>query len=295
MFSLLNVSAVEKVQSHDVLTRDWTFVPSDPWRGAFVHRLRATLLGRRPPPERCILKPPVAKSRWVLYFAYLPSGQLTPAHHFTLERLARLDAGLFVVCALPANAEVPFEIYEYADAIAVKGLSGFDFSAYALGLRSIVEESPGCDLFILNDSVLGPFVDLEEEFASARWDFTGYTAHSMIENHIQSYAFILKNVDEHVEKALTPALPYKYTYDRYKDVVFQQETRLARVASRSMSVGAKWFADSTVNVDPSFFCAVSLLENGFPFLKKSLLSRRPDIYDRDSIQNILEELGHPRE
>lgn len=295
MFSLLNVSPViEKIQPRDVLVRDWTFVPSTPWRGAFAHRLKATLAGRRPPPERHILKRPVPRSRWVLYFAYLPDGIVTPAHRFTLEKLARLDAGLFVVCAVPTGTMVPSMIYDYADAVASKGLNGFDFSAYALGLRSIVEESPGCDLFVINDSVLGPFTDLDEEFASAPWDFTGYTAQSLIENHIQSYAFIVKNVDARVEKALRPVLPVEYTYDRYKDVVFQQETRLARVASRHMSVGAKWFSDSTANVDPSFFCALSLIEGGFPFLKKSLLHRRPDIYDRTAIVEILEHLGHPR-
>lgn len=295
MFSLLNVSpVVETVQSRDVLVPDWTFVPSTPWRGAFAHRLKATLTGRRPPPEQHILKRPVPRSRWVLYFAYLPDGIVTPAHRFTLEKLAQLDAGLFVVCAVPSGAMVPSTIYDYADAVASKSLNGFDFSAYALSLRSIVADSPGCDVFVINDSVLGPFTDLDDEFASAPWDFTGYTAQSMIENHIQSYAFIVKNVDARVERALRPVLPVDYAYDRYKDVIFQQETRLARVASQHMSVGAKWFSDSTANVDPSFFCALSLIEGGFPFLKKSLLHRRPDIYDRTAIVEILEHLGHPR-
>jgi lipopolysaccharide biosynthesis protein len=294
MFSIFNVSGVEGVQSHDVLTRDWTFVPSKPWHGTFAHRLRATIAGRRPPPEQAILKRPNGRSRWVLYFAFLPQGKVTPAHLFTLERLARMDAGLFVVCALPPNTDVPTAIYDYADAVASKGLSGFDFSAYAIGLRSIVEESPGCDLFVMNDSVFGPFVDLDNEFAAARWDFTGYTAYSLIENHIQSYAFIIKNVNDRVEKALSPVFPENYTYDRYKDVVFQQETRLARIASYHMSVGAKWFSDHRRTSEPSFFSAISLINSGFPFLKKSLLHRRPDIYDHEAIQHVLEELGHPR-
>lgn len=294
MLSILNVSVTEKIQPHTVLMRDWTFVPSTPWYGAFAHRLKATLAGRRPPPQHQVLKSPSQRTRWIVYFVYLPDAALTTAHRYTLERLARSDAGLFVVCALPPGEKIPAAIYDYADAVASKGLSGFDFSAYALGLREIVEHSPGCDLFVLNDSVLGPFTDIDDEFATARWDFTGYTGQALIENHIQSYAFIIKSVDAALERTLRPVLPEKYTYDRYKDVVFQQETRLARVASQHMSVGAKWFADASTGVDPSFFCAISLLETGFPFLKKSLLHRRPDIYARDDILSLLETMGHPR-
>lgn len=294
MVSLLNVSATEEVRLHDVLTRDWTFVPSRPWAGAFAHRLKASLVGRRPLPDRQVLKRPTPRPRWIMYFAYLPQGTLTPAHLYTLERLAACNAGLFVVCALPPGVPVPPALYDHADAIATKGLSGFDFSAYAIGLRTLVENSPGCDLFVLNDSVFGPFADLDHAFETAQWDFTGYTAQSLIENHIQSYAFIIKNVDAAVERALAPVLPGTYAYDRYKDVVFQQETRLARTANRHMSIGAKWFSDAAAGVDPSFFCALSLMETGFPFLKKSLLHRRPDIYKRDDILSVLERIGHPR-
>ncbi len=224
---------------------------------------------------------------------YLPDGSLTIAHRFTLQRLAALYTGLLVVAALPDGAAVPSEVFDYADAAIVKNLNGYDFSAYAIGLRAIEQGSPGCAVFVLNDSVYGPFSDLNQEFATAPWDFTGYTGFSMIENHIQSYAFMLKRVDRTTLDALHSVFPENYAYDRYKDVVFQQETRLARVASRSMSVGARWFADYRTAADPSFFAALSLMETGFPFLKKSLLNRRPDIYDRDIIVAALENLGHP--
>ena len=229
-----------------------------------------------------------------MYFAYMPDGVATPSHRYTLDKLKQADAGLFVVCALPNGYDVPKVVHEYADAIALKDLSGFDFSAYAIGLRCIAANSSGCDLFIMNDSVFGPFGDIGKDIAGAKWDMTGYTAYSLIENHIQSYAFIIKNVNGSVEKALRPVMPHGYTYNRYKDVVFQQETQLARVASRHMSVGAKWYSNHRITSEPSFFSAVSLLETGFPFLKKSLLHRRPDIYDRADILQVLESLGHPR-
>ncbi|KQU46015.1 hypothetical protein ASG67_15530 [Sphingomonas sp. Leaf339] len=282
------------MHSCDTLTRDWTFVPSTPWSGAFVHRLKAQLTERRPPPRRLIMKAPDHRKRWVLYFMFLLDGEVTAAHRFTLERLAALDAGLFVICALPSPDTVPAVIFDYADAVVAKGLEGYDFSAYAIGLNMIVENSPGCDLFVMNDSVFGPFTDLGSEMDTALWRFTGYTAYSLIENHIQSYAFILKGVDQGMERALRPVLPRGFVYDRYKDVVFQQETRLARVASRGMSIGAKWYSHHRSNSEPAFFCALSLLKTGFPFLKKSLFRKMPGTYDPDAVAAVLEELRHPR-
>lgn len=294
MVSLLNVNVTERIQPYTVLKRDWAFEASAPWAGAFAHRLKARLFGKKAAPEQNTLKPPFPHPRWIIYFVYLPDAVLTPSHIFTLEKLALADAGLFVICALPYGKEVPPLLYNYAHAVARKGLSGFDFSAYAFGMHSIVKYSSGSDVLFLNDSVFGPFSNVDREFLSAKWDFTGYTGQYLIENHIQSYAFIIKNMDESVKNVLDTVLPLDYAYDRYKDVIFQQETRLARIASREMSVGAKWFSEASVGVDPSFFCAISLLETGFPFLKKSLLHRRPDIYQRNDILELLETLGHPR-
>jgi lipopolysaccharide biosynthesis protein len=229
-----------------------------------------------------------------MYFMFLPDGSVTPAHRFTLKRLAALDAGLFVICALPDPNMVPRAVLDHADAVTTKGLTGYDFSAYAIGLHTIAENSPGCDLFVMNDSVFGPFADLDQEMKLAPWDFTGYTAYSLIENHVQSYAFVLKGVDQAMELALRSVLRRDFVYDRYKDVVFQQETKLARVASRQMSVGAKWYSHHRSSSEPAFFCALSLLETGFPFMKKSLLRKMPGTYDPDVIAAVLEELGHPR-
>lgn len=294
LLSVIDRHAVERVHSCDMLTRDWTFVPSTPWPGAIAHRLKARLTERRPPPRHLVMTPPGPRKSWVLYFMFLPDGVVTPAHRFTLARLAALDAGLFVICALHDPGMVPAIVFDYADAVASKELAGYDFSAYAIGLHLLAQNSPGSDVFVMNDSVFGPFSDLDHEIATARWDLTGYTAYSLIENHIQSYGFVLKNFGPATERALCPVMPRAFVYDRYKDVVFQQETRLARVAARRISVGAKWYSHHRTSSEPAFFCALSLLETGFPFLKKSLLRKLPGTYDPGRIAGVLEELGHPR-
>ena len=294
LLSTIDSQAVEGLQTCDPLTPNWTFEPSTPWRGAFVHRLKAKLLERRSPPRRIVVRAPGPRRRWILYFMFLPDGQISPAHHFTLDRLAVLDAGLLVVCALPDPNMVPRAVLDRADAVVSKALPGYAVSACAIGLAALAEHSPGCDVFVMNDSVFGPFADLDREMDTAAWDFTGYTAYSLIENHIQSYAFVLKALDDARLRALSPVLPLNFVYDRYKDVVFQQETRLARVASRQMSVGAKWYAHHRSSSEPTFFAALSLLDAGLPFVKKSLLHRNPGTYPCGVIAAVLEELGHPR-
>lgn len=275
------------------LQRDWTFVRSRPDLVGRLSRLKSHLTGRRPPPPHRALKPVAPRTRWNVYFAYLPDAGLTPGHLFTLERLRRLDGGLLVICATPRPADLPAELQDMADALYWKGLSGYDFSAYAIALRAIAAHSPGADVFVMNDSVLGPLVDPAPMLDRARWDLTGFTASSAGENHLQSYAFQLRGVTPERIAAFGSALPERIAYDRFRDVVNLQETRFARLAARRMSVGAFYYADAANMGDPSLAAAAALLDAGFPFLKKSLLGHYAGFQDEARLRDMLAARGHP--
>jgi hypothetical protein len=59
------------------------------------------------------------------------------------------------------------------------------------------------------------------------------------------------------------------------DVIQVQETRFARVAARSLRVGAYWFAEKEQVLDPTLFRPIELITAGFPFLSvRSLASTR---------------------
>lgn len=279
--------------SLDRLVRDWTYRPSGFSLLTRLARLRALTLGARPFPPHSILRPVTPKARWTCYFVFLPDGRLTAAHEFTLARLRALDAGLLVVCAGPSPAEVPAAILDLADAVCWKGLSGYDFSAYAVGLREVGERSPHADLLILNDSVYGPFGDLSEVHRRARWGLTGLTASAMIENHIQSYCFHVRDVSLDTLLKLRSVMPRWLAFSRPRDVIDFQETRMARIAAATMSVGALWYADATVG-DPSLEIAVPLLRAGFPFLKRALFTKAAKYGDAKTLCELLEERGHPR-
>ena len=278
----------------DTLCRNWEFRPSRPDGITAAVRL-SILRDMARAPAHIAITPIGAQRRWIVYFVYLPSGGLTAAHRFTIERLRQADAKLCVVCAAASPAHVPAELARTTDALYWKDLPGFDFSAYALALHEVASRSPGADLLILNDSVFGPFVPVDNFWPMMRWDLTGFTASAQIQNHIQSYAFHLKSVDEKRARTLRTVLPARFAFNHYRGAVYGQETRFATVAARTMSVGALWYADGQAAGDPSIFAALPLLEAGFPFLKRSLLSKNAHAVERADLVACLRARNHPME
>ncbi|TPG08123.1 hypothetical protein EAH84_14210 [Sphingomonas oligophenolica] len=213
---------------------------------------------------------------------------------------------------------MPEELLAMADAIYWKALSGFDFSAYALMLRAVAERSSGADLYLQNDSVLGPFADVDELLARAPWDLSGFMGSAALENHIQSYAFLVRGVDDATVDRLASVMSTRWACNRWRDVVNLQETRFARVAAVGMSVGALWFApragdgeiglatamkrklarSSTKPViadvrDPTLVAGLELVSAGFPFLKKSLFGRNRALQDANALAAFLAAQAHP--
>lgn len=280
----------------DPLVQNWTFVPSLTWP-LRLRRAARGLLHKRPPPPHEVLVPVRPRPEWIAYFAFLPDGQLTAAHRFTLQRFRDLGLPLLTVCATPSPSQVPDELRGLSDALSWKGMGGYDFSAYALALRSIAEGSPGATTTVINDSVFGPFHDLRRFSASAPWDLSGFTASSQLENHIQSYAFVLRDVSPTRLGHLAPVLPSAYAYDDMGEVVMHQELQLARLAARNMSVGAYWYGDVRPQPDPYFdptlFRPLDLVRAGFPFIKKSLLGKHKKFQKPSEIRSELDRLGHP--
>lgn len=276
----------------DALIHDWNFHASRPSGTTVAIRL-ATLPHLRRAPAFSVMKALGTRPRWIFYFVYLPTGGLTAAHRFTLERLRQADAALCVICASPSPTDVPDELNGIADALYWKALSGFDFSAYALAISETARFSPGADTLILNDSVFGPFVAVDDLWPAMRWDLTGFTAFAQTQNHIQSYAFYLRRVTPETVRSLRPVLPRNHAFDHYRGAVFWQESRLATVAAKTMSVGAWWYADARRSGDPSIVAALPLVRAGFPFLKRSLLSKNSHIWPRKMVLDTLRDLGHP--
>ncbi len=274
------------------LSKDWAFVPNPTrwltWRRAVRHLLHA-----RAAPRHVALKLPDQRDEWIVYFIYSPEGTLTEDRVFTLSRLKDLGLPLLIICASRAPEHIDPEIGRFADALIWKDLGGYDFSAYAIGLDAIAARSPGAAVCVLNDSVFGPFSDLRPILRTSPYDFLGFTASSLVENHIQSYAFAARSVTPQFMKHMRSIFPVKHAYNRAGDVILCQELAMARVASQYGSVGALWYGQAGMVMDPTLNKPLELLDAGFPFLKKSLLSKRGSFADRDAVVERLDRLHHP--
>lgn len=281
--------------SIDHLERRWDFVPSD--IPGWLHRMRLRSLARNVCTKpRCVeIVAAAARPEWVAYFVYLPDGNLTAAHRYTLKRLRDLEIPILVVCATREPARVPEELRRFAQALYWKELHGYDFSAYAVAASVLAEKSPGSSVMFLNDSIFGPFVDLREQAFYSPWDFTGFTASAMVENHVQSYAFVIKDVSPGRLQGLWPVF-FPFFALRHRDAaILCQETRLARVAFAHMSVGAHWYGRGEGVTNPVLEEPFSLLQAGFPFMKKSLLGKQAHFNKNDAASAFLEKNSHPIE
>lgn len=233
-----------------------------------------------------------------MLFLYAPSGRLNVDQRQNLERSRSLDGALLVVCATASRSRVPPRISRVADAVVWKGLRGYDFSAYAIALAGIAKLSPGARVLLQNDSVFGPFGDVDTLVARAPWEITGITASGVIENHLQSYALIFQSVTQTLLSRLWSVLPQHRCLDAFQDVVLLQETRLGRVASRRTTVGAlfapvlpSYATNQLDQYDPTLSRAIDLIDLGSPYVKKSILGKHSGFQDSAAIRRRLRAEG----
>lgn len=271
----------------------WPYEPSTPRLEIVIRRWLARRTRQHPPAWK-LLKAPAKSGSWFLYFMYLPEGELLPQHRFTLERLAQENAQLMVVCACPLNHPVLVELGQQSDALCWKDAGGFDFSGYAIGLSELAKRVPGSDVMVLNDSMLGPFSPLVPFIEQAPWRLTGLSASALEENHLQSFAFVVRNLNADFVKAVGPAISTAWCYNASGAVILLQETRLARVARPHMTVGAFWYTDGSRHQDLCLNCPEHMLNAGFPLLKRSLFGKFARSFQEPAaMQALLERLGHP--
>lgn len=275
------------------LIRSWDFVPSIVPRWRIRQAIETTLRRSQLRPNWHAVKPIKPRNSWTVYFMFCPDGVFASAHAFALARLRDAGHNVLVVCAARSVNDIPFQVAQYADALYWKELNGYDFSAYTLALREISRHSRHANVLVFNDSVFGPFTDLRAAVENPPWELTGYTASSQMENHIQSYAFILQNVEPKRMRNLARVMFPWTSLNVAWDVICVQETRFARIASKSMRVGAFWFSPNETILDPTLMRPIELVDAGFPFIKRSLLSKHANMQDPAKIRELLFSLGHP--
>lgn len=279
-----------------LLRRDWRFVSTTPSLRTRLLRVAAARRATAFPAYR-VRRPITPAARWNCLFLFCPDARLNASQEMLLREARRLRGSLMVITALPPGAQAPDGV-AIADAVVEKELGGFDFSAYRIALTLIAEGSPGALAYVQNDSVLGPIGPLDRLVDEAPWELTGFMASPAVENHLGSFAFVLRSVTAERVAALSPALPGDRSYELFTDVVLMQETMLARIASRCMNVGSYWYIGDAppepslagaawrrlsrrhavtpsldLRGDPMLGMPLYLIQQGFPFAKRSLFGK----------------------
>lgn len=275
----------------DGLVQNWTFPPApiQRWERRQIGEAFFRNIHRQPAAKT--IKAATARPTWIVYFMYAPQASMTAAHHFTLSRLKDMGLPVLVVCATTDANRLPDKLAGYCDALLWKDLPGYDFSAYTLALRHISHHSAGADVYVLNDSVFGPFTDLRETIGKSPWELAGFTASNELTNHIQSYSFYLRNVTrQRMRQLMGVFFPFVSISGR-EAVIQVQELRLARIAAQSMTVGASWYSPNFLN--PTLRNPFELLDNGFPFVKRALIGASPAVVDQSVLLDRLVQLRHP--
>lgn len=279
--------------AYDGLTSQWDFVPSPVMRWERRQLAERFLRAVHRRPASGVAMPATPKPVWIVYFMFAPDGVVSVVHRYTLARLRDEGLPVLVVCSCADKNRMPADLPGLCDALLWKALPGYDFSAYSLALRHIASHAPGADVIVMNDSVFGPFSSLRQVLDDSPWDLTGFTASSEITNHVQSYAFCLRGVTRARMARLATVFFPMGALSVPQDVIVLQETRMARVAARSMKVGALWFSDATKVHNPTLVRPMALLDAGFPFLKRALLTKSSNYIDRDVVLERLATYGHP--
>ena len=150
---------------------------------------------------------------------------------------------------------------------------GYDFGSWAVAFDLFPEILNADEILLTNDSLLGPFDDINElvsKLRNSKFDVTGITDNSQLQYHIQSYIVHLKRAA--VQNLNTINLLKSVVHLGLKnDVILKYELGLTRTAQLSgLFVGAlfPWNLITTPEKNPSLAGWQRLIELGFPFLKR---------------------------
>ncbi len=275
------------------LERDWPFVPSAPSPRRRLRVAAGWLLDSRRMPRHAALAPAYRSARgWIAYVMYLPDGRLQPAHHFTLQHLRSLNRPICAMAAAPSPTMLDPALPALVDALYWKALPGYDFSAYHLLLGELHHHSADTPVLLLNDSVWGPFTQLDTLLCDQPWDVTGLTASARVENHLQSYCLSFRALGIEVMQALHDLFPAGRCMRSRIEVILGQETRWSRLLAQRVSVGSRWF-HADPQGDPTLDLPFELLRQGMPFLKRSLRGRYAQHQSGQAVLEALARHGHP--
>lgn len=229
-------------------------------------------------PYRLLKKPVGTPVDSVLFVTYHPHGLISDHVSSYIRQLKRIGCSVILIKVVDdLQHELSDSLIPEVDAAMVRKNSGFDFGAWAHGLRLFPEVLEGSTLWIVNDSMFGParpelFDAIGDRIRKSDADLVGLIESYEKTHHYQSFFLVFKNLPKNARQIRQYWQNVRNLDDKY-DVICEYELALTRdFLRRGLDCRALFPANSlSLGRNPSIHGWENLLDRGFPFLKVALL------------------------
>lgn len=145
-----------------------------------------------------VKKLPDDRPEVALFVTHRPRSLIKPhiAHYLRSLRRAGIST-MLIIAADDVSIGVPDEILTLVDGAVIRGNEGFDFAAWAHVLKSDLSLFDSRILYLLNDSLVGPFEagafeDIVQKIRLSTSDLIGLVDNHEVRWHLQSFFLALK-------------------------------------------------------------------------------------------------------
>ena len=212
-----------------------------------------------------------------------------------VARLEEAGYAVVVVRASDDTAPLDWSRGPANDAIVIRKPNiGYDFGSWATGLEMFPEIRRLPYVIITNDSLVGPFTSLEPmvaDFEGSYFDVWGGTWTSQYMQHLQSFLLGFRNgvLDDPALKYFWQNLPDE---TNKFDIINKYELGLSRLLYGEGFVSGAWFDYELVvqyTQNPTIIGWRGLLERGFPFVKRELVTNPSIVADGLQVPAVVQE------
>ena len=225
--------------------------------------------------------------------AFVASFGMEPLVSRSLATLVyELEAcGFFVVVVRASDDTQPLvwrEEYPNKAIVIRRPNVGYDFGTWATGLTLYPQLLDAPMVLLVNDSLVGPFEPLQgmlDDFRQKDCDVWGATNTTQGKPHLQSYMLGFKDgvlLDAPMKRFWSNI----HILDDKTQIIQQYEIGLSRLLFSEGYVTASWFESELIadaGQNPSVMGWRALLDRGFPFVKRQLLTIPNIAYDSDEV------------
>jgi lipopolysaccharide biosynthesis protein len=242
-----------------------------------------------PTPEFRVINDDFSQSkRWAVYFCFNPNGKLLPQNEFMITALKKDGFKVLLVIACRDHAAIDPRFIQLADVVLWKDMKGFDMSALRLGLTYVCQTRGDVSVLWINDSVFGPFKPIHKFLSSCGDDFDvlGMTLSYAIRPHFQSYCIFFRRLTPDLIKGMFGRTLKTTLNDHLSNVIAFEACFAANLTSAGFKVKC-WAAPVLKSYDLTMAYPFELIEQGFPFLKRSLVGKFAAAFDQQKTELFL--------